>query len=233
MKTYQNIILGTLSFILSYHYASAQTIARWTFETSPPADLNNSSTIGGLLADQGLGTASAFHSSVTTDWSTPAGNGSVNSLSANEWSLNDYFQFSVSTVGYQGISVSWAHTSSSTGPGEFKLAYQVNGGGFVDFLNYTVLPNSATLPGLGTWNSVTEIPGYNYYVDLSALTILDNATSVDFRLIMRSTADSTPPGTVALTGTSRIDNFAVLAPEPSAVALVSLGLAALAFRRRK
>src|SRR6478609_7338936 len=78
--------------------ASADTLARWTFEVSPPADLNNSTTISGLNADIGLGAASAFHADVATDWTTPAGNGSANSLSANTWATGDYFQFSLSSL---------------------------------------------------------------------------------------------------------------------------------------
>ena len=204
--------------------ASADTLALWTFEVSPPADLTDSATIAGLLADSGTGTASGVHASAATDWSTPSGNGSANSLSANTWAIGDYFQFSTTTVGFEGVKVGWAQTSSGTGPGEFTLAYQVNGGGYTDYLNYTVLPNQAGAPGLGTWGG-TEITGYNYLVDLSAITALANASTVDFRLVMRTTADSTPPGAVAAGGTSRVDNFVVTAtpvsvPEPSALAIV-------------
>ncbi len=214
--------------VLASVWTSHASIAKWTFETSPPADVTDSATIGGISADTGTGTASGVHASALADWSTPAGNGSANSLSANNWAVGDYYQFSFSTLGFQDIVVSWAQTSSSTGPGEFKLAYQVNGGGFTDALNYKVLPNQVAAPGLGVWNITTEITGYNYLLDLSAVTALDNAVSVDFRLIMTTTADSTPPGTVAATGTGRVDNFTVEAtavPEPStfiAGALLSL-----------
>jgi hypothetical protein len=233
MKTCRNLLAIAAISVFSLSSLEAQTLAKWTFETSPPADLANSAIISGILADVGTGTASGVHASAATDWSTPVGNGSANSLSANEWAVGDYFQFSLSTLGYQGITVGWAQTSSTTGPGEFKLAYQVNGGGFTDFLNYTVLPNSATAPGLGTWGSGTEILGYNYSVDLSALTVLDNVASVDFRLIMTTTADATPPGTVATTGTGRVDNFTVsVVPEPASATLLGLGFAALLIRRR-
>ncbi len=224
----------TSSFIIQS--ASADVLAQWTFEVNTPADLNNSATIGGIAADVGTGTASGGHASAGTDWSTPAGNGSANSLSANEWAIGDYFQFSVSTIGYKDVLLSWAQVSSSTGPGEFKLAYQVNGGGFVDFLNYTVLPNQAGAPGLGAWSSGSEIVGYNFSVNLSSVTLLNSASSVDFRLIMRTTADSTPPGTVVNTGTDRVDNFQIqasLVPEPSSSAIFAgFGVLSLVFYSR-
>ncbi len=213
-------------------------IAKWTFEVAPPADLSNSATIGSILADEGTGTASGVHASALTDWTTPAGNGSANSLSSNTWGVEDYFQFSVSTTGYSGIGVSFSQTSSSTGPGEFKLAYQVNGGGFSDFQSYTVLPNQVASPGLGNWSSTTEITGYSFSFDLSGISALNSASAVDFRVIMRTTADSTPPGTVATGGTSRIDNFVVegtLAPVPEPetyAAAVGAGLVGFAFWRR-
>lgn len=233
MKTCRNLLAVAALSLIPLANLEAQTLAKWTFETSPPADLT-AATIGGILADVGTGTASGVHASAATAWTTPVGNGSANSLSGNNWAVGDYFQFSISTLGYQGILVNWAQTSSTTGPGEFKLAYQVNGGGFTDFLNYTVLPNSATAPGLGSWTSGTEILGYNYSVDLSAVTALDNAAAVDFRLIMTTTADATPPGTVAATGTDRVDNFTVsVVPEPASATLLGLGLAALLVRRRK
>lgn len=222
---------------LSLAGSHADTLAQWTFETSPPADVTDSTTISGISADTGTGTASGIHASALTDWSTPTGNGSANSLSANTWAIGDYYQFSIVTTGYEDIFLGWAQTSSGTGPGEFKLAYQVNGGGFTDFLNYTVLPNQAGAPGLGTWSSSVENTGYNFSADLSAVTALDNAAAVDFRLIMRTDSDSTPPGTVAAAGTSRVDNFTVTAtavPEPSAFALAGLaGLVLMAYRRRR
>ena len=233
MKNCRGLLAVAALSMISLSTLEAQTLARWTFETSPPADLANSTTISGILADVGTGTASGVHASAGADWTTPTGNGSANSLSANEWAVGDYFQFSLSTLGYQGITVGWAQVSSATGPGEFKFAYQINGGGFTDYLNYTVLPNQAGAPGLGAWGGVTEILGYNFSVDLSAVTALDNVASVDFRLIMTTTADAVPPGAVAAAGTDRVDNFTVsVVPEPATATLLGLGLAACLIRRR-
>lgn len=197
--------------------ASAQTIAQWTFETSPPASLTDSATISGILADVGTGTASGFHASPNTDWSTPSGNGSDNSLSANTWDVGDYFQFSLGTVGYSGIGVSWDQTSSVTGPRDFTLQYSTDGSTYTDFASYLVQPNASPNP---TWNPNTGSSLYSYSFDLSAVPVLDNAANVSFRLIDVSTVSSSG-GTVAASGTDRVDNFTVYAvPEPSGLATI-------------
>jgi hypothetical protein len=240
----KRVVLAALLLVVPIQaQAAVLVITKWTFETSPPGDLTDSATIVGIAADEGTGTASGVHASALTDWSTPAGNGSANSLSATNWAVGDYFQFSASTTGFEDIVLNWAQTSSGTGPGEFTLAYQSNGGGFTNFFDYTVLPNQAGAPGLGAWTTGTEITGYNYSVDLSAVAGLDNAASVDFRLIMRTTADAQPPGAVAAGGTGRVDNFTIsgtavsAVPEPASLTMFGLTLAAGAlggrFRKSK
>lgn len=214
----------------------AAVITKWTFEKGLSFAVLNRTSFS-LSADIGTGTATGVHASAASDWTSPSGNGSAKSFSSNTWAINDYWQFSIATTGFEDILLNWSQTSSSDGPGEFKLAYQVNGGGFTDFLSYTVLPNQAAAPGLGDWSSGAEITGYNFSVDLTALSGLDNAASVDFRLIMRTTDDATPPGTVAATGNSRIDNFTVsgtaMVPEPSTGLLGLIAAACLPLRRRR
>jgi PEP-CTERM motif len=210
-------------------------ITQWTFEgATTPSDLSDSATIGSIAASTGIGIASGVHASGLTDWTTPVGNGSANAINSNNWGIGDYYQFSSSTIGFEQIMVTWDQTSSSTGPGEFTLAYQVNGGGFLNFLDYTVLPNQVAAPGLGNWSSVTAIGGYGFSADLSSILALNNAAAVDFRLIMRTTADSTPPGTVAAGGTNRVDNFTISGvPEPSSMALVGLVVMGTTWVRRR
>ncbi len=235
MKFFVGLVLGCC--LVSE--VQADVVAQWTFETSPPADVTSAS-IGSIAADTGSGTASGSHVSAATVWSTPAGNGSANSLSANNWAIGDYFQFDVSTVGFSGLTVTWDQTSSTTGPGVFNFEYRVgNSGAFTNALsNYTVLPNSATAPGLGAWNNTTAFAGYGFNVNLSSNPALNGQALVQFRLTVATDADAVPPGTIATTGTSRVDNFSVITavPEPSSIALVSLtGFAVMmiANRRRK
>lgn len=93
------IILVATSMCVTLTQAQV-VIAKWTFETSPPADLFDSATIGSIAADEGTGTALGSHASAATDWTTPSGNGSANSLSSNTWAVGDYCQFSLETTGY-------------------------------------------------------------------------------------------------------------------------------------
>jgi len=211
--------------------ASADILAQWTFEVTPPADVADSTTISGILADVGAGTASALHASAATDWTTPAGNGSANSLSANTWGVGDFFQFSLSTAGYTGVGITFDQVSSGTGPKDFYLAYSTDGSSFIQFgSSYAVLANTAP----NSWSAGTPIATTSYNFDLSSITALDNSPTIYLRLVDSSTV-SANGGAVATGGTGRVDNFTVTAtavPEPGAFALVGgFGLLMLYFKR--
>ena len=214
----------------------ADILAQWTFELSPPADLTDSTTISGIAADLGSGTASGVHAGTLSDWSTPAGNGSPNSLSVNTWAVGDYFQFQVSTIGFTGIGVSYDQTSSSTGPRDFNFTYSTDGSTFTTFSSYTVLQNGGA-PN-SAWNGTTSSSAYSYSFDLSSVTAIDNQATVFFRLVNSSTINVTGTNVVAAGGTDRVDNFSVFSPvpvpEPSTMVLGVLGgFAAFAVLRRK
>src|SRR5688572_9331083 len=202
--------------------ARGATIASWGFESVTPADATNAAANGPHAPDTGVGSASGLHASAGTDWTTPSGNGSTNAYSSNEWAVGDYYQFQVSTVGLDDISIAWNQTRSSTGPATFDLRYSTDGTNFTTFLNdYTV--------ALGSWNTTTPdaTTASTFFADLSAVTAIDNQATVTFRLV----ADAAPG---ASGGTNRIDNITISSgpvPEPSAVAL--LGIASLAVLRRR
>lgn len=216
----------------------ATDISLWTFETSLPL-ATDSATLTGVTAEGGVspGTASGVHASALTDYSNPAGNGSAESFSANNWAVGDYYQFQVSTIGFTGIGVSYDQISSSTGPGQFNFQYSTDGSLFTTVgSTYSVLVNAA--PDL--WSSGIPVTTTSFFYDLSTVTALNNQAAVYFRLTDASTVAANG-GPVATTGTDRVDNFLVMTPpvnpvpEPSTVVLASLGglVALMAIRRRR
>lgn len=198
----------------------ATVLAGWTFQTSVPL------TAGPHAAENGVFAASSFASGNTGGtWSNPAGWGSTESFSSTDWNVNDYFQFSLNTVGYEKISVSWQQTGSNTGPANFQLAYSTNGTLFTAFGNYNVTNDG--------WNTTNTPSASEKFFDLSSIAALDNQATVVFRLINTSTVAISSASPVATGGTGRVDNFTVSAiPEPSAALLGGLGLIALVRRRR-
>lgn len=205
--------------------AYADTLAQWTFETSVPT------TAGPLAPEVGSGSASGFHAGATT-YSNPVGNGSAESFSSNNWLVGDYYQFSFSTVGFTGLTLSFDQTSSGTGPRDFNVAYSTDGSSFTTFQSYVVLANAAPNPA---WSATTPQPIYTLNVDLSAIAALDNQASVFIRLVDASTV-SAAGGTVASGGTNRVDNFTAMAsavPEPGSLALLLAGGGVLGFIARR
>jgi len=211
----------------------ADILAQWTFETTLPAGQPGAGVpLPSIAPEVGSGAAFGFHAGDSV-YSNPAGNGSAESFSSTLWAVGDFYQFQFSTIGYTGIGISFDATSSGTGPLDFRLAYSVDGSPFTDIAgsDYAVLANAAPNP---VWTSGSYSPLYTYNFDLSTLAV-DNATTVDIRLVNTSTT-SANGGTVGAGGTSRIDNFTVLSPvpEPSTTVFAMLGgLALLVFLRRK
>lgn len=204
---------------LCLSFSQAQ-IAVWSFEPDPiPTNVTNAN-IGPFSPAVGSGSATGVHASNNTVWSSPSGNGSSNSLSANNWTSADYFQFQISTLTFSNIGVTFDQTRSSTGPTNWTFSYSIDGSSFNSFTNYSV----AAI----TWSATTYNPTSTYSFDLSTVTALNDQTNVFFRLIN----NDSPAGT----GTARVDNFAAsVIPEPTSLAMLALaglGFGGYIWRRR-
>ncbi len=223
----KTILLTSITLAIGFSAQAQSTLADWTFQTSVPA------SAGPFSPEIGSGSASGSHAGAAV-YSSPAGNGSSHSFSANTWAVGDYYQIQVSTAGYDGITLSYDQTSSSTGPSTFQLQYSLDGSTFTQIgSDYTVLANAAPNP---VWNATTGSSIYTFTPDLSAILALDNASTVYFRFADDSTTAENG-NAVATAGTDRMDNIIVdgtaIVPEPSTLALFGIGsTVCLGFLRR-
>lgn len=175
--------------------SALQTLALWTFETSIPTTAGPHNAEGGILAGS-TAQALGFHVSSSTAYSNPAGNGTSESFSSNYWDTNDYYQFSLNSTGYSDINISWDQTRSGSGPSAFALYYSTDGTNFTKHADYTVV--EAT----GGWSSGTPKTGTSYTYDLSAITGLNDAATLVFRLVHTGSGIST-------NGTNRVDSVKI------------------------
>ncbi|MFO0963667.1 MAG: PEP-CTERM sorting domain-containing protein [Phycisphaerales bacterium] len=207
--------------------ASADIIAAWQF-----SEIGNNvgasysvgaATSGAQTAGSTLG---GVHASATTTWSSPVGNGNSDSFSANGWAIGDYFQWTVNTTSYSGVTVSFDSARSNTGPATFELLMSTDGGSTWSTLIASTAVQVSATPN--SWNSTTRQMMFNFNTVAAGA---DNQTSVSFR--WRATA--APTGSQPAQGTTRIDNVQItgtLVPAPGALAL--LGAAGmLGLRRRR
>jgi hypothetical protein len=242
--------LGVAVAFVAATSARADTIATWSFEAGQNSALATATvtsvSTGPIASDVGVGNATGLHASTSTAWSAPAGDAnaaypsSVHSLSANYWSQGDYFQFTVNPnlaqYTYSGVSLTWDQMGSNTGPKTWGLYWSTDGSAFNLYSggDYAIVN--------GSWNTTTVAASHES-ADLSAITALDTASTMYFRVVDDSlvTGGAITGGNVATTGTGRIDNFTIAAnltpiPEPTSAAMLTgfVGLLAWnAIRRRR
>jgi hypothetical protein len=227
MKNINTILaVGTVAAVCGA--AEAAIVAAWTMPNAVPPSTTGSNYMYGA-ADVGDATAgtslTGFHALAATTWSSPAGNGSTNSLSSNNWSVGDYYQVSVSTANYINVSLSWDQTRSSSGPSNFRVDYSTDGTTFNTLLaSYSVIQAGASGSGTTSWSSSSVQSVFT--TTISNIAGADDRGTLVFRFVNLST--------VASGGTNRIDNITVtgtLIPAPGAMAL--LGMAGLLGARRR
>jgi len=128
--------------------ARAEVLALWDFNTNPP-DTTNSFTTGSTIPISGVyaGSASAtLIGGVTATFASGnANNGSTDPTQIDDtaWNTTAYaaqgtnnktrgVQFTVSTLGYERIVVTWDQRNSSTASRHVRLQYSTNGIDFID-----------------------------------------------------------------------------------------------------
>ncbi len=221
MKSLSSLLIAS-AMIATASAASADVIAGWSIPTAVTATTAATYSYGAAnLGAQVSGSMlSGTHSSASTAWSSPAGNGSTYALSSNGWNVGDYYQISLATTGYNAVSVAWDQTRSSTGPAGFEAVLSVDGGStFSSLGSYTVNQVS--------WSTSVPVTTSSF---ASVASAADNQASVIIRFKVVTA------GTSTTTGTNRIDNISVtgtVVPVPSPGAIALVGLAGLVARRRR
>ena len=213
--------------------ANAQIIY-WSFESSFTNISGSGSAISGIAPDFGSGMASAFHASSLTTWSSPGGNGSVHSFSADHWASGDYWQFQISTLGFAPSSITFSQTRTVPAPTQFDFSYSTDGIHFTSLSSYLVLSNNTSLNNTGSdlatspWSTFNWQSAFSYTNLADSITSLQNQSAVYFRLVCDPT--------ISTSGSERIDDFMVSLtpiPEPQFLPLAALAGAALGFGRRR
>ena len=242
------LLIGAAILSVAAGSVRADVVAGWTFESSglgstTPNYLPGANTATtNFYAETGLlgGIASAYglHVGAAT-YTSPAGNGSIKSLSSSLWAQGDYYEFVVplSTLSdsFSAFSVSYDQNGSGTGPRTYFLEYSLDGSSF------TKIGNDYALTASISWNTATANQATQLTYDLSGITQLNTASTLYFRIVDDSPtiAGAINGGNVGTGGTDRVDNFIVNAtvaavPEPATVALATIGgFAALFALRRK
>ncbi len=198
------------------------TIAQWSFEGVTLTNTGTTPNITGGSAASDVGSLageSAFtgnHVSASTSWSNPSGNGSQKSISSTYWNVGDYYQFSFSTTNVSGISFAWSQMGSNTGPRDFKVQYSTDGSLFTDASG----TNCTYMVTNDAWLSTSVKTASIRIIDLSTVSALDDQAIVYIRLVDNSTS-SINAGTVATSGSDRIDSVTVTANSTLPIELVS------------
>ncbi len=126
-----------------------------------------------------------------------------------------YLQLQINTVGYSGLTLSFATQKTANGFNSNQLSYSTNGG-----VSFT--------PVGSTYNPATSFALQSF--DLSSVTALDNVSDVRLRLVFN--------GATSGSGNNRIDNLKVTAvvPAPSSALVLLFGAVPcvrMMLRRRK
>ncbi len=181
---------------------------------------------------EGTTTAAVGASRAELTWNSGGSEGFVGTLftgqgqalSIGNFQSGEYFQLTLDTSGFSGISLASFRTNgSASAPRDWKISYSLTGisGTFVDAVTYTLTSSTAS--------NTTTISGF------ALPSGADDNDSIVLRLIATSSTRVDGTGGLA-NGTVRLDNIVITGPaipEPATPALLAgLAVLALAWRRR-
>jgi len=221
--------------------AQAVVVTQWNFNSATP---DGNTGTGTILPAIGTGTASLVGGVTATFASGDASGGSSDSATGDDsgWNTTNYTpqgtgnktrgaQFSVSTVGFQNVVVSYDLRHSNTSSRYEQFQYSTDGLNFVDFMSFDGNAGDAWFNGRS--------------VDLSGVAGVNNNANFAFRVVSAfapsttAYAASNPTSTYGTSGTWRFDMVTVSAapvPEAETYAMMLAGLGLVGFmaaRRRK
>ena len=204
--------LGEIPFTTVGATSSTIPIATGCFDSSNISGWSIPTTISstGLSYNVGIanlgvltsGTSlSSLHTASTTSYTSPAGNGSLYSFSSNNWVVGSYYEVKVSTLNYEGISISWDQTRTANGPVTFDLRMSTNGGTVWTTIlaSYTVIQAGAAGTSTSLWSTTNFQSAFTRNISIAEAS---NQAEVRFQMRAVSAGTST-------SGTSSIDNVAV------------------------
>jgi len=191
--TWRRFVFAFLVYALPILGSSQPIIAEWNFPdpgANAVVDISTAANSGAVISSQGGTSALGFTFVGASTLCTHATN--WNSGASLKW-----WQIELNTLGFQNLEISSRQRSSGTGPRDFALQYRIGAAGV-----WTAVPNGAVVVAdnfiAGALNSV-PLP-----------VACENQASLFLRWIMTSNVN-VGGGTVASTGTSRIDDIQIVA----------------------
>lgn len=211
--------------------SQAAIITQWNFNSNPP---DGSTGTGSLLPSIGAGSA-ALIGTTTATFASGVGSTDLAATDNSGWNTSTYpaqgtnsgvngTQYTVSTVGYGGISFVFDMRHSNTSSKWVEVLYSVNGGGFTSAGTFSA-------PQGDTWNNGRTVN----------LLGAGGATSVAVKVVSifapgtGGYVASTTGSSYATSGTMRYDMVTfngTAVPEPATLAAIAVGCGALLRRRR-
>lgn len=193
MKHYlRNAFFLAITLLVTLLDLQAQTtvVAGWTFgtvtgEETPFADQGNSINLGIQQI--------TLTNAVITGYVTGSPGRAITSNGWNNFSLDRFWSIPVNTLGFENLTLSSKQQSSGTGPRDFKAQYSVDGTVWTDIPSATITVANNLTSGVLT---KVALPAE-----------ASNKSEILIRWINTSTASVTVGGTVAGTGTNRIDEI--------------------------